>query len=73
MNMELMKTKGFIGLNVQICNTCGYTVADPEGKLDPYHYMTFCPRCRSTCVTYRGATKFQRYKATLGMMPVYKQ
>lgn len=71
--MGLMKTKGCAVLFIQNCKSCGYTIADPEGRLeDKFHHICICPRCGSTRVFTRYATKFQEIRAALGLMPVYR-
>lgn len=59
-------------LCVRQCEKCGCCVADPTGVLDPFHSNSWCPKCHSTWMTYRGATPIERIKAALHLMIVYK-
>ena len=58
-------------LFVRQCNQCGCVVADPKGVLDAFKSNSWCPKCRSSWMTYRQATPAERVKAALHLMPVY--
>jgi len=58
-------------LFVRQCNQCGGVIADPQGLLDGFKSNSWCPKCRSSWMTYRRATAFERLKAALRLMPVY--
>jgi predicted Zn-ribbon and HTH transcriptional regulator len=59
-------------LYVRQCNSCGYTIADPEGKLDGYKYNSWCFKCRSSAMSYRRATIFEKIKIFFKLMDIYK-
>ena len=61
-----------IVLFVRQCDSCGYTIADPTGKLDAYKYNSWCLKCRSSSMTYRKATTSERIKVLIKVMDVYK-
>ena len=55
-------------LFVRQCNQCGGVIADPQGLLDGFKSNSWCPKCRSSWMTYRRATAFERLKAALRLM-----
>ena len=59
-------------LFVRQCNQCGCVVADPTGMLDGFKSNSWCPKCRSSWMTYRRATAWERIKAALHLMIVYR-
>ena len=58
-------------LFVRKCESCGCVVADPERVLDPFKSNSFCPKCRSSHMSYRRATAAEKILAALHLMRVY--
>ena len=50
---------------------CGYTIADPESKLDAWSGIN-CFKCRSSHMRYREATTFESIKVLFKRMDVYR-
>ncbi|MCL2115239.1 MAG: hypothetical protein FWH29_03350 [Methanobrevibacter sp.] len=50
-----------VRLYVSTCVDCGYTIADPDNKLDPYHVIIQCPKCGCS-PSYRPATFLEKIK-----------
>ena len=57
---------------VKECKECGYTIADPHGKIDPMKYWSNCFKCGSSHYHYRRATSSEKIKMKLHLMDVYK-
>lgn len=57
---------------VRECMDCGYTIGDPNRKLDSFKYNSWCLKCESSYMTYRKATTLEEIKMKLHLMDVYK-
>jgi len=57
---------------VRECLDCGYTIGDPESKLDAYKYNTWCFKCNSSAMRYRKATTNDNIKMFLKIQDVYR-
>ena len=44
---------------VRECMDCGYTIGDPNRKLDSFKYNSWCLKCESSYMTYRKATTLE--------------
>ena len=61
-----------IYMYVYECLDCGFTIGDPNGKLDPKRYSVSCLKCHHAHWKYRKATGFEELKMKLHLMKVYK-
>lgn len=61
-----------VKIYVRECKKCGYTIGDPNGKLDAWKFNTNCFKCVSSHMHYRKATTSEEIKMKLHLMDVYK-
>ena len=54
------------------CLNCGFTIGDPNRKLDTTRYNVSCFNCGEVHQRYRKATSFEEFKMKLHIMKVYK-
>ncbi|MBQ9025139.1 MAG: hypothetical protein IJ104_01995 [Methanobrevibacter sp.] len=66
------KESGNGSMYVRECKSCGYTIGDPNGKLDSMKYNTTCFKCGSSHMEYRKATRDEENKMKSHLMDVYK-
>ena len=51
---------------------CRHVTVDPENKLDPFNYNSWCKKCHSSWMEYRQATIIEKFRYLVRLIDIYK-